>query len=73
MTDDAFTAMALEEAEAAAARGEVPAGAALWVSAGGALLARDGNRIIERREPTVHARMLVLSEGARSVDRKVQT
>jgi tRNA(Arg) A34 adenosine deaminase TadA len=65
MTDDAFTAMALEEAEAAAARGEVPAG--------GALLARSGNRIIERREPTVHVRMLVLSEGARSVDRKVQT
>ena len=63
MTDDAFMAMALAEAEAAAARGEVPVGAVL-VGADGAVLARDGNRILERRDPTAHAEMLVLRAGA---------
>ena len=63
MSDDEFMAMALAEAEAAAARGEVPVGAVL-VSGEGALLARDGNRILERRDPTAHAEMLVLRSGA---------
>ena len=64
MTDGAFMAIALEEADAAASRGEVPVGAAL-ASADGALLARNGNRIIERKDPTAHAEMLVLRESAR--------
>jgi tRNA(Arg) A34 adenosine deaminase TadA len=63
MTDDAFMAMALAEAQAAAARGEVPVGAVL-AGADGAVLARDGNRIIERRDPTAHAEMLVMRAGA---------
>ena len=49
--DNAMMALALAEAEAAASRGEVPIGAVL-VSAEGAVLARDGNRVIERREAT---------------------
>ncbi|MDE2183092.1 MAG: nucleoside deaminase [Alphaproteobacteria bacterium] len=64
MTDDEAIALALEEAQAAAARGEVPVGAVL-LDASGALLARDGNRILERRDPTAHAEMLVLREAAR--------
>jgi len=63
MTDDAFMAMALAEAESAAARGEVPVGAVL-VGADGTVLARDGNRILERRDPTAHAEMLVMRAGA---------
>ncbi len=63
MIDDEWMAMALMEAEAAAGRGEVPVGA-LLVGAGGELLARDGNRIVERRDPTAHAEMLVLRAGA---------
>jgi len=63
MTDDAFMAMALAEAESAAARGEVPVGAVL-VGADGTVLARDGNRILERRDPTAHAEMLVMRSGA---------
>ncbi|HEY5237021.1 MAG TPA: nucleoside deaminase [Rhizomicrobium sp.] len=63
MTDDAFMAMALAEAQAAAARGEVPVGAVL-ASADGTVLARDGNRILERRDPTAHAEMLVMRAGA---------
>jgi tRNA(adenine34) deaminase len=63
MDDDLFIAMALEEARAAAERGEVPVGAVL-VGADGAVLARAGNRIVELRDPTAHAEMLVLREAA---------
>jgi tRNA(Arg) A34 adenosine deaminase TadA len=63
MDDEEAIALALEEAKAAAARGEVPVGAVL-LDADGALLARDGNRILEYRDPTAHAEMLVLKEGA---------
>ncbi len=63
MSDDEFMAMALAEAEAAAGRGEVPVGAVL-VGADGALLASNGNRILERKDPTAHAEMLVLRQGA---------
>lgn len=54
---------ALAEARAAAERGEVPVGAVL-ASQTGVILARDGNRILERRDPTAHAEMLVLRAGA---------
>jgi tRNA(Arg) A34 adenosine deaminase TadA len=63
MTDAQAIALALAEAQAAGARGEVPVGAVL-LSAEGALLARDGNRIIEARDPTAHAEMLVLRAAA---------
>jgi tRNA(Arg) A34 adenosine deaminase TadA len=59
-----YLRIALAEAEAAAARGEVPIGAAL-VSAEGELLAKAGNRIVEAHDPTAHAEMLALREGAR--------
>jgi tRNA(Arg) A34 adenosine deaminase TadA len=62
-TDDEYIRMAMAEAEAAAARGEVPIGAVL-AAADGTLLARDGNRTIEVRDPTAHAEMLVLRAGA---------
>jgi tRNA(adenine34) deaminase len=63
MTDDEAMAMALAEAESAAMRGEVPVGAVL-TGADGRMLARDGNRIVERHDPTAHAEMLVLRGGA---------
>jgi tRNA(adenine34) deaminase len=63
MTDEEAIALALAEAEACVARGEVPVGAVL-LAPDGALLARDGNRILERRDPTAHAEMLVLRAGA---------
>ena len=52
-------ALALVEAEAAAAAGEVPVGAVL-VAGDGTVLASDRNRIEERRDPTAHAEMLVI-------------
>ena len=56
-------ALALLEAEAAAVAGEVPVGAVL-VAADGTVLARDRNRIEERRDPTAHAEMLVIRAAA---------
>jgi tRNA(Arg) A34 adenosine deaminase TadA len=50
---------ALAEAEAAGTRGEVPVGAVL-VGAGGAVLARAGNRTRELADPTAHAEMLAI-------------
>ena len=54
---------ALEEARAAAARGEVPVGAVL-VGADGSVLARAGNRTRELNDPTAHAEILVIREAA---------
>jgi tRNA(Arg) A34 adenosine deaminase TadA len=56
-------ALALAEAEAAAARGEVPVGAVL-LAPDGELLARDGNRVEALADPTAHAEMLVLRAAA---------
>ena len=65
MNDEEAIALAIAEAQAAGARGEVPVGAVL-VSENGDILARDGNRIVERRDPTAHAEMLVLSTAAKA-------
>jgi len=66
MTVDEAIALALAEAEACVPRGEVPVGAVL-LSAEGVLLARDGNRILEHKDPTAHAEMLVLRAGAKAL------
>jgi tRNA(adenine34) deaminase len=63
MNDEEAIALALAQAQAAAGRGEVPVGAVL-LGAGGALLAAEGNRIVERHDPTAHAELLVLRAGA---------
>lgn len=55
--------MALEEAAAAAERGEVPVGA-LVVAPDKTILARTGNRILELRDPTAHAEILALRAAA---------
>ncbi len=47
--------IAFAEAEAAGARGEVPIGAAILRE--GVVLARAGNRMRERHDPTAHAEM----------------
>ena len=62
--DEHWLAVALAEAEAAAARGEVPVGAVL-IGPDGALVASAGNEIVATRDPTAHAEMLVIREAAR--------
>lgn len=58
-------ALALEEAEAAARRGEVPVGAV--VVRGDSVLARAGNRTRELADPTAHAEMLAIREACRAL------
>ncbi len=58
-----FMQQALEEARAAALAGEVPVGAVLVRDA--EIIARSGNRTIRDTDPTAHAEMVVLREGAR--------
>ncbi len=54
--------LALEEARAAAARGEVPVGAVI-ADPSGVVVARAGNRTRELNDPTAHAEMLVIREA----------
>lgn len=62
-TDNSFVGLALEEARAAAAAGEVPIGALIVHD--GRILARSGNRTIRDCDPTAHAEMVVIREAAR--------
>jgi tRNA(adenine34) deaminase len=57
-SDRRFMAAALEEARAAADRGEVPVGCVLVRS--GTIVARAGNRREELADPTAHAEILAL-------------
>jgi tRNA(adenine34) deaminase len=58
--------VALQEAEAAGRRGEVPVGAVI-VGPDGTVLSQDGNRTLELRDPTAHAEMLVIRAAARAL------
>lgn len=58
-------ALALEEAEAAAGRGEVPVGAV--IVSGNTVIAKAGNRTRELADPTAHAEMLVIREACRKL------
>jgi tRNA(adenine34) deaminase len=58
-----FMAAALDEARAAAKRGEVPVGAV--VVRGGEIVSRAGNRTRELSDPTAHAEILAIREACR--------
>ncbi|TIM38597.1 nucleoside deaminase [Mesorhizobium sp.] len=60
-----FMALALNEAEAAAMRGEVPVGAV--IASGDTILASAGNRTRELADPTAHAEMLAIREACRKL------
>ncbi len=64
MAETSFMSLALAEAEAAAARGEVPVGAVLVDGASGKVLAAAGNETEARADPTAHAEMLVIRAAA---------
>lgn len=61
--DQRFMREALKEAQAATDAGEVPVGAVLVDN--GVIVARAGNRTLRDGDPTAHAEMLVLREGAK--------
>jgi tRNA(adenine34) deaminase len=58
--------LALKEAAAAAARGEVPVGACI-TAPDGSVVASAGNRTIELNDPTAHAEMLVIREAGKAL------
>lgn len=60
-----FMEKALEEARAAAARGEVPVGAVIVRD--GAVLASAGNRTLELKDPTAHAEILAIRAAAAAI------
>ena len=66
MTSDESSPMdlAMAEAAAAAGRGEVPVGAVVVDGRTGAVLARAGNAVEARHDPTAHAEMLAIREAA---------
>lgn len=59
----AWMEIALEEARAAAARGEVPVGAVI-VGPDGVELARASNRVEQDNDPTAHAELLAIRAAA---------
>ena len=67
MNDEQAIALAMAEAQAAGGRGEVPVGAVL-LSEAGEVLARDGNRILEKKDPTAHAELLVIRAAAAALE-----
>lgn len=67
MNDEHYMRLAIEEAKSAARRGEVPVGAVL-VNADGEVIARTGNAPISICDPTAHAEILALREGAHKTE-----
>lgn len=63
---DSFMAQALDEARAAARRGEVPVGAVVVEAATGRVLARAGNETEAAHDPTAHAEILALRRAAQA-------
>jgi tRNA(adenine34) deaminase len=65
VTDDEAMALALEEAQAALAEGEVPVGAVVLHA--GTVVARRHNEREQRQDPTAHAEVLALQDAAASL------
>ena len=65
MAPPSFMQLALDEARAAAARGEVPVGCV--VVRDGAVIASAGNRTLADKDPTAHAEMLAIRAAATSL------
>jgi tRNA(Arg) A34 adenosine deaminase TadA len=63
--DADFMRLALEEAQAAAARGEAPIGALVVDPATNEVIARAGNSPIAAHDPTAHAEILALRAAAK--------
>src|ERR1700752_3004569 len=65
MPSSSFMDLALEQARAAAAVGEVPVGCV--VVRDGGLIAQAGNRTLRERDPTAHCEMVAIRAAARAL------
>jgi tRNA(adenine34) deaminase len=65
MTDDDWMTVALEEARAAAATGDVPVGAVIVRD--GSIIGRGRNRRELDHDPTAHAEVVALRDAARAI------
>jgi tRNA(adenine34) deaminase len=65
MAGNNFMAIAMDEARAAGARGEVPVGAVIVRD--GAVLAQAGNRTLADMDPTAHAELLAVRAAAKKL------
>jgi tRNA(adenine34) deaminase len=64
--DEQFMRVALTEAEAARAAGEVPVGAIVVLE--GAIKGRGHNQVIQTSDPTAHAEIVALRQAASAVE-----
>jgi tRNA(adenine34) deaminase len=62
MPQPSFMSIALDEARAAGARGEVPVGCV--IAREGKIIARAGNRTLGQTDPTAHAELLAIRQAA---------
>jgi len=62
MASPSFMQMALDEARAAGARGEVPVGCVIVRA--GEVVGRAGNRTLADKDPTAHAELLAIRQAA---------
>ena len=62
MASPSFMQMALDEARAAGARGEVPVGCVIVRA--GEVVGRSGNRTLADKDPTAHAELLAIRQAA---------
>lgn len=62
MSKASFMDLAIKQAKLAADRSEVPVGALIVKN--GAVIAADGNRILELKDPTAHAELRVIRQAA---------
>ncbi|MBT3990915.1 MAG: nucleoside deaminase [Rhodospirillaceae bacterium] len=58
--------LAIEQAQLAGGRGEVPVGAVIVDHATGTVVAKAGNRTEEQHDPTAHAEMLVIQAATKA-------
>jgi len=66
VSDIDFMRLALAEARAAEAAGEVPVGA-IVVSPAGEIIARGNNEVLRTSDPTAHAEVVALREAGRTL------
>ena len=60
-----FFTLAIEEARLASDRGDIPVGAVIVESITGNVLAKSGNLIEKKKDPTAHAELIVIQKATR--------